>query len=107
MGETIYAIRKDGKRERCKVTKVFEYSGLGTTDTPIGIAGNIIGLSGFEEIDIGDTLAQEETAEALPFVQIDPPTVEMQFSINDGPFAGREGKFVTSRQIRERLLKEM
>jgi len=106
-GDHIFALRKDGQKQRCKVTKVFEYSGLGTTDTVMGVAGNIIGLSGFEEIDIGDTLAAEETAERLAFVEIDPPTLEMQFAINDGPFVGRDGKLVTSRQIRERLMREV
>ncbi len=106
-GETIYALRKDGRKERTKVTKIFEYSGLGIVDAAEGIAGNIIGLAGCEEIDIGDTLSASDAIPALPFVDIDPPTVEMQFSINDGPFVGREGKFVTSRQIRDRLLREV
>lgn len=106
-GDTVFAMRKDGKKERCKITKIFEYSGLGMTDAQNGQAGNIVGLAGFEEIDIGDTLCATEDMEALPFVEIDPPTVEMQFSINDGPFAGKEGKFVTSRQIRDRLLREV
>lgn len=106
-GDTVFAMRKDGRKERCKITKIFEYSGLGMADTPSGQAGNIVGLAGFEEIDIGDTLCANEDMEALPFVEIDPPTVEMQFSINDGPFAGKEGKFVTSRQIRDRLLREV
>jgi GTP-binding protein len=106
-GDTVFAMRKDGRKERCKITKVFEYSGLGIEDAPSGGAGNIVGIAGFEEIDIGDTLCATDDMEALPFVEIDPPTVEMQFSINDGPFAGKEGKFVTSRQIRDRLLREM
>ncbi len=106
-GDNIFALRKDGKKERVKVSKVFEYSGLGTVDIQEESAGNIIGLAGCEEIDIGDTLSASDELPALPFVEIDPPTVEMEFSINDGPFAGREGKFVTSRQIRERLLKEV
>lgn len=105
--DTLYALRKDGRKERTKVTKIFEYSGLGVVDSTVGVAGNIIGLAGCEEIDIGDTLVANETQEALPFVDIDPPTVEMQFSINDGPFVGREGKFVTSRQIRDRLMREI
>ncbi len=105
-GDTVYVLHKDGSRERTKITKVFEYTGLKTNDTVRGMAGNIVGLAGFTEIDIGETIAAEEDAEALPFLEIDPPTIEMEFAVNDGPFAGQEGKLVTSRQIRERLMRE-
>ena len=109
IGQTVFVVRNsDGKRIRAKVSKVFEYSGLGTTEAALGgIAGNIVGIAGFEDIDIGDTLTADENGHALPFTQIDPPTLEMQFAVNDGPLAGREGKFVTSRQLRERLYKEI
>ncbi|MEM1294913.1 MAG: translational GTPase TypA [Verrucomicrobiota bacterium] len=106
LGDNIWRIKGDGTRERAKITKVFEYNALATTDSTVGIAGNIVGLSGFEDADIGETLAFSEEAEPLPFVEIDPPTVQMAFSINDGPFAGREGNRVTSREIRDRLLRE-
>ena len=107
VGDLVWIVRPtDTKRVRAKITKVFEYSGLGTTETGVEVAGNIVGLAGFEDIDIGDTLAAEEDAHPLPFTQIDPPTLEMQFCINDGPLVGREGKFVTSRQLRERLYRE-
>lgn len=92
--------------ESFKVTKIFEYSGVGTRDSIEGLPGNIIGLAGLEDVNIGDTLVMDEITEALPFVVIDPPTIEMEFAVNDGPFAGRDGKKVTSRQIRERLLRE-
>lgn len=105
-GDPIWRITKDGHRERGKVTKVFEYNALTTRDSEGGVAGNIVGISGFEEMDIGETLAGSEAAEALPFVAIDPPTVQMQFAVNDGPFAGREGNRVTSREIRDRLMRE-
>ncbi|MCP5539994.1 MAG: translational GTPase TypA [Akkermansiaceae bacterium] len=105
-GDTVWRIGKDGDRERGKVTKIFEYSALATRDSELGVAGNIVGVSGFEDIDIGDTLGATEDTEPLPFVEIDPPTVQMQFCVNDGPFAGREGKRVTSREIRERLFRE-
>jgi len=105
--DTLYALRKDGTQQRFKVTKLFTYSGITTADAEVGIAGDIIGLSGLEEIDIGDTLAAEPQAERLPFMEIDPPTIQMEFAVNDGPLAGRDGKLVTSRQIRERLLREM
>src|SRR5206468_2453284 len=93
---------------RAKVTKVFEYTGLATQETAVGgVAGNIVGLSGFEDIDIGDTITADEAGHALPFTQIDPPTLEMQFAVNDGPLVGQEGKLVTSRQLRERLFREL
>ncbi|QYM77694.1 translational GTPase TypA [Horticoccus luteus] len=108
VGETVFTVRhSDGKRLRSKVTKVFEYSGLGTQETDAGVAGNIVGLSGFEDIDIGDTLTVDEAGHALPFTEIDPPTLEMQFAVNDGPLVGQEGKLVTSRQLRERLFREL
>jgi GTP-binding protein len=106
IGDPIWRLRKDGKPERAKVSKVFEYSALSTNDASEGVAGNIIGVSGFEEVDIGETLASQSEAETLPFVEIDPPTVMMSFSVNDGPMAGREGDRVTSREIRDRLIKE-
>jgi GTP-binding protein len=76
-------------------------------ETETAVAGNIVGLSGFEDIDIGDTLTADENGHALPFTQIDPPTLEMQFCVNDGPLVGQEGKLVTSRQLRERLMREL
>ena len=108
VGDNVFTIRhSDGKRIRSKITKVFEYSGLGTQESDAGVAGNIVGLAGFEDIDIGDTITAEETGHALPFTQIDPPTLEMQFCVNDGPLVGQEGKLVTSRQLRERLFREL
>jgi GTP-binding protein len=109
VGDAVFGIRHaDGKRVRAKITKVFEYSGLGTQETEVGgVAGNIVGLSGFEDVDIGDTLTADEAGHALPFTQIDPPTLEMQFCVNDGPLVGQEGKLVTSRQLRERLMREL
>jgi len=108
VGDTIFVIRhSDGKRTRTKITQVFEYSGLGTVPADAADAGHIVGLAGFEDIDIGDTIAADEVAHALPFTQIDPPTLEMQFCVNDGPLVGKEGKLVTSRQLRERLFREL
>ena len=108
VGETVFIVRHvDGKRVRAKITKVFEFTGLGTRETETAVAGNIVGLSGFEDVDIGDTLTADENGHALPFTQIDPPTLEMQFCVNDGPLVGQEGKLVTSRQLRERLFREL
>ncbi len=105
-GQSIYALRKDGRKQRVKVTKMKTFSGLATDDVTEAVAGDIVGLAGFDDIDIGDTLAADENAEALPFVEIDPATVQMEFSVNNGPLAGQDGKKVTSRQIRERLIRE-
>ena len=108
LGDTVFVIRQsDSKKTRAKITKVIEFTGLGTVEAEAGSAGNIVGLSGFEDIDIGDTIAASEEQHALPFSQIDPPTLEMEFCINDGPLVGREGKLVTSRQLRDRLYREL
>ncbi len=108
VGDTVFVVRNsDGNRVRAKVTKIFEFTGLGTAEAPTGSAGNIVGISGFEDIDIGDTLTADENGHRLPFTQIDPPTLEMQFCVNDGPLVGREGKLVTSRQLRDRLMREL
>jgi GTP-binding protein len=108
VGDTVFVIRYvDGKRIRAKITKIFEFTGLGQREVETAVAGNIVGLSGFEDIDIGDTLDIREDAHALPFTQIDPPTLEMQICVNDGPMVGQEGKLVTSRQLRDRLMREL
>jgi GTP-binding protein len=108
VGDPVFVIRhSDGKRVRAKISKIFEFTGLGTAEAETGIAGNIVGIAGFEDVDIGDTLTAEEAGHALPFTQIDPPTLEMQFCVNDGPLVGKEGKLVTSRQLRERLFREL
>ena len=106
-GGRIFRINRYEKRERVKITKVFEYTGLSSNESEKGEAGNIVGIAGFDEVNIGETLCETEDQIPLPFVQIDPPTIQMQFAVNDGPLAGRDGKLVTSRQIRERLLREM
>lgn len=107
VGQTIFTLRKNGQRDRVKITKMKSFSGAGNTDDVTeAVAGDIVGLAGFEEVDIGDTLALSAEATALPFVEIDPATVQMEFSVNNGPLAGKDGKKVTSRQIRERLIRE-
>ena len=106
-GGKIFRVKKDGARERAKITKIFEYTGLGSSESSQGEAGNIVGIAGFDEVNIGETLCFTQEQEPLPFVDIDPPTIQMQFAVNDGPLAGRDGKLVTSRQIRERLFREV
>jgi GTP-binding protein len=107
VSDNVWLKGRDGKHVRGKVTKIFEYTGLATHESAGGVAGNIVGVSGFEDVDIGETVMSEEEGEALPFIEIDPPTIEMFIRVNDGPLAGREGKYVTSRQIRERLYREL
>ncbi|AKC82805.1 GTP-binding protein TypA [Verrucomicrobia bacterium IMCC26134] len=109
VGDPVFVLRhaEGGKKVRAKVTKIFEFTGLGQREVDEAHAGNIVGISGFEDVDIGDTLDIREDAHPLPFTQIDPPTLEMQFCVNDGPLVGQEGKLVTSRQIRERLMREL
>lgn len=85
IGDTIFVVRHaDGKRVRAKISKIFEFTGLGTAEAPTASAGNIVGIAGVEDIDIGDTITADEAGHALPFTQIDPPTLEMQFCVNDG-----------------------
>ncbi|MEI6807570.1 MAG: translational GTPase TypA [bacterium] len=107
LGDSIVCIHKNGRRERAVVTKLMEFSGMRTSDSTIeGEAGNIVGIAGFEDLEIGATLCDTEGREPLPFVEFDPPTIQMQFCVNDGPLAGRDGKYLTSRQVRERLYRE-
>ena len=108
IGDPICRILRDGTVQKSKITKVFEYTGMQTLESGKGAAGDIVGISaGFDDADIGETLATDPETKPMHFVDIDPPTIEMEFAVNDGPLAGRDGKYVTSRQIRERLTREM
>lgn len=107
VGDTVFCIHKDGRRTRATVTKVFEFSGLKSAESVIGEAGNIVGVAGFDEVAIGETLCAREDQPPVPFTEIDPPTIQMQFAVNDGPLAGKDGKLVTARHIRERLAREV
>lgn len=106
-GDVVWLVKGDGERFKGAVSRVFEYSDLATQDSAEGIAGNIVGVAGFDNVDIGETLCASEEAEPLPFVAIDPPTISMEISINDSPLLGQDGKNVTSRVIRDRLMREM
>jgi GTP-binding protein len=106
IGDSIVCIHRDGKRERATVTKIFEFSGLKSGEAISAEAGNIVGISGFDELAIGETLCDSEEREPVPFMELDPATIQMQFAVNDGPLAGRDGKYVTARHIGERLHKE-
>jgi GTP-binding protein len=106
VGDSIVCIHRDGTCERATVTALFTYSGLEQVEIKHASAGEIIGLAGFEEVYIGETLTDREERAPLQFVDIDPPTIRMRILVNDSPFAGREGKFVTARHLRERLIRE-
>jgi len=106
VGDSIVCIHRDGRHERATVTALFTYSGLEQVEIKHATAGDIVGLAGFEEVYIGETLSDREERTPLQFVDIDPPTIRMHILVNDSPFAGREGKFVTARNIRERLIRE-
>ncbi|MBI4590065.1 MAG: translational GTPase TypA [Candidatus Rokubacteria bacterium] len=105
-GERVAVVRRDGSLEDAKVTLLYGYEGLTRVEIPEAGPGEIVAVAGIETIEIGETVADAEHPVALPLIRIDEPTVAMQFSANLSPFAGREGKYVTSRHLRERLFKE-
>ena len=96
----------DEAPKKAKATALYQFDGLGKVPVTEADAGNIIAMSGIGEITIGDTICAPDAVEPIEFVKISAPTIEMTFSVNDSPFAGKEGKFVTSRQLRERLFRE-
>ena len=96
----------DAAPKKAKAVSIYEFEGLGRKQVTESTAGNIIAMSGIPDITIGDTICAPTAVEPLPFVKISAPTLEMTFSVNDSPYAGREGKFVTSRQLRDRLFRE-
>jgi GTP-binding protein len=106
VGDSVVCLHRDGQAERAVVTAIFTYSGLEQIQIKEASAGDIIGLTGFEEIRIGETLTDSEERKPLAFVDIDPPTIRMRILVNDSPFAGREGKFVTARHLKDRLTRE-
>ena len=106
-GETIAICKKDGHVENLKIGKLYTYKGLNRVETDEAYCGDIIAVTGVTGIEIGETIADVNHPEKIDFVDIDEPTVSMTFSVNNGPFAGQEGKFITSRHLRERLYKEL
>ncbi len=99
--------RQDGSVQNVKITRLFEFSGLKRKETESARFGDIVAIAGLPDVNIGETICDAECIEPLPFVKIDEPTVSMNFIVNNSPFAGREGKYVTSRNLRERLWREM
>ena len=105
--ETLSLIKADGSVQRCKITKLFGFHDLGRVEIEEASAGDIVGIAGFPDVQIGETISSLDNPEALPLIHIDEPTLQMNFSVNDSPYAGQEGKFVTSRQLRKRLYDEL
>lgn len=105
--DTVFVTQVSGKKIKGKLTKLFTFEGINKKEVEEATSGDIIMLSGIPEIYIGDTISTDENTDVLPAIKIDEPTISLDFLVNDSPFAGREGKFVTGRQIRERLEKEM
>lgn len=107
VGQTVFAKKGDGSVEQGKVSKLFTFEGIARKEVESAEAGDIVMVAGLPSIYIGDTICSERESEVLPSIHVDDPTITLNFLVNDSPFAGREGKFVTGRQIRERLEKEL
>ncbi len=105
-GSQVIRVREDGAHDSFRITKLFGTRGIDRVDLEEARAGDIVIVAGVETIDVGDTVCDPGTPEALPRIAIDPPTIRIHLSVNNSPFAGRDGKFVTSRQIGERLDRE-
>src|SRR2546425_6335841 len=104
VGDPAVCIHGDGRKGQSKVTAIYHFEGMKRIEIPEAHAGDIIGLTGFEEVFIGETITDSVEREPLPFVPIDPPTIQMQFAVNDGPLAGIDGQLVTARPIRGRFV---
>jgi GTP-binding protein len=107
VGDNVNLIKPDGTRESSRITKMYVHEGITRAETTTAAAGEIIALSGFENVYIGETIADSTRTEPLSYVNIEEPTIAMYFMVNTSPLAGREGKFVTTPKIRERLYKEL
>ena len=103
VGDSVSLLKLDGSVKNFRVTKIFGYFGLKREEIKEAQAGDLIAVSGMEDINVGETVTPHDHQEALPVLRIDEPTLEMTFKVNNSPFAGREGDFVTARQIQERL----
>lgn len=106
-GQQAVVVHTDGTQSACKIAKLYQFEGLKRAECESAQAGDIIAVSGIEDLNIGETICAPDQVEALPFVAIDEPTLSMLFMVNNSPFAGKEGKFVTSRHLRARLMREV
>lgn len=107
VGQNVVLCHQDGTTSRAKIAKLYTFSGLKRTETEQAQVGELVSVSGITDLNIGETICDPEHIEPLPFVKIDEPTLAMNFMVNNSPFAGQDGKFVTSRNLRERLFKEV
>ncbi len=107
VGQQVALCNKDGVQSNAKIVKLYTFEGLARVECQEAKMGDLVAVSGIAELNIGETACDKDFPEALPFVEIDEPTISMNFMVNDSPFAGQEGKFVTSRNIRARLFKEV
>ena len=107
VGQQVALMKLDGSVKQFRVTKIFGFFGLKRQEIQEAVAGDLIALSGMEDINVGETVCPVEHQEALPILRIDEPTLQMTFVVNNSPFAGREGKYLTSRKIEERLLAQL
>lgn len=107
VGQNVFVINANNEKRKGKITKLFTFQGLQRIETNEAVAGDIVAIAGIPDIYVGETLTTSDTAEKLPAIKIDPPALAMEFMVNTSPFAGREGKYVTSRRIRARLEKEL
>ncbi len=105
--EQVALCKADGSIERGKIAKLYEFKDLGREETDYAEAGDIVAIAGFPDIQIGETICEHNNPMPLPLIKVDEPTLQMNFSVNDSPLAGTEGKFVTSRQLRKRLYNEL
>jgi GTP-binding protein len=106
-GDIVSIAKRDGTMQTTKITKLYSFSGLKRVDETVGVSGDLLAIAGVEGITIGETVTSALTPNPLPPIQIDEPTIAMQFTINTSPFSGREGQWVTSRNLRDRLDKEL
>ena len=106
-GQPVALLRDDGSVKRGRISKLLGFQGLQRIEIEEARAGDLVAVSGFDEVNIGETIACPDNPEALPLIKVDEPTLQMTFVVNDSPFAGKEGKFVTSRQLRDRLQREL
>ena len=106
-GQQVALVKEDGKIVKSKVSKLMGFNGLARIDVPEASAGNIVAVAGFADANIGETLTSPEDPQALPLIKVDEPTLQMTFSVNNSPFAGQEGTYVTSRQLRDRFNREL
>ncbi len=107
MGQQAALMKEDGSIVKAKVSKLMGFDGLRRVELEESSAGNLVAVAGFADANIGETITCPNEPQALPLIKVDEPTLQMTFCVNDSPFAGREGQFVTSRQIRDRLMREL